>query len=393
MIPLVRKKIRWVCFFFFVVFFYKVRSLELTLAEKEKYVSVIEWQIMDMEATIAALQAERDQLILEIELRDPHEHMSHSSENVGAMARDGGIDEDHEYDGDIEVDSRRKTKVRTARRPRSDLLGEARGTESLSLKQMLSLSAEWSPKESSRTRKPPQRHFSDYVKRDSRARNGNISRGNTAHSLEDFDNISEGDSGLGLGRLTRTTNFCDILDADEYSNFHVADNRLSFTGDSVQGEQVNNDREPETESSRESLTKKWETFNSEATPGETLQKPITGNEPTVSGDTRTEVSFEKLNVFDERSVASSTSDFSSVFHSSQDMLQSSVDGVWTSSTAVSCSAIPISGRPDRNLSKKEISKSDSCISTSKSPPSDKDDLWNFTPDSILNVSTGKRHTY
>ena len=228
-------------------------------------------------------------------------------------------------------------------------------------------------------RKPPQRHYSDYVKRDVRARNADFAaRGNTTHSLEDFDNISEVDSGLGLGKLTRTTNFCDILDADEYSNIHVTDNRLSFIGDSAIGEQRNTDGEPETESSRESLAKKWETFDGERK----SLKMSPSNDLAASEDAQTEGS--NGNAFEDQSF-SSTSDFSSAFCSSQDILMSSGDEVWKSFTAPGCDGC--SSKLDKKLCKKDISKSDSCIVAAKSPPPE--DMWNFTPDSILNVSTGK----
>lgn len=362
----------------------KVRSLELTLAEKEKHVSVMEWQLMDMEATIATLQAERDQLILELELREPHENTVQGNELLAPIANENRDYDYHEDDAHAQTETRRETKARHPRRPHSDLVGTARGPENLSLKQLLTLSAEWSPKESpQRIRKPPQRHYSDYVKRDPRPRVTDFSHGNTTHSLEDFENFSEVDSGLGLGKLTRTTNFCDILDADEYSNFHVADNRLSFTGDSVLGlvEQEGNDAEPEFPGG--SLEKTWETFGSEARKGNTQSL---GDDAVNSP---TEESFGNINMFEENSLASSTSDFSSAFHSSQDILVSSTDEPWTPSSTASCSVIPSKGVYRKKLSKNEFSKSDSCISASRSPPSDKDDMWNFTPDSILNVSTGE----
>lgn len=326
---------------------------------------------MDMEATIATLQAERDQLVLELELHDSRGgSVVESSENLGGLSN-----EDEYRDDDlrrVEKESRRKAKTLAFDRPHSH--NDLRAPENLSLKQLMRLSAGWLPKDA-RMRRPPQRTYSDYLKRDSHFLD--FSTRKSAHSLEDFDNLSEVDSGLGLGRLTRTTNFCDILDADEYSTFHVADNRLSFTGDSVQGERASNDEE--VESSRESLAKKWETFD-----GHEVRNEDNGHRTTPGNDIiilENAPTVEPFGTFDGHSVASSTSDFSSVFHSS-------LDGLLTSSNNGICVELVVPEGPYKKISKKNISKSDSCISMKRSPLSDKEDMWNFTPDSILNVSTG-----
>ena len=356
-----------------------MRSLELTLAEKDKHVSVMEWQIMDLEATIATLQAERDQLVLELELQHTHENIIQGHESLGDIDGDEDFDSGH-------PDAHRKQNPTNSRRSHSDLWGN--GNECLSLRQMLSLSAEWSVNDGPvRMRKPLQRHFSDYVKRDARVRSTDFSRPNTTHSLEDFDNLSEVDSGLGLCKLTRTMNFCDILDADEYSNIHVADNRLSFTTESVlvePGEENGSPLQP--------LSKKWATFENGL--GNSLEEDILGNgEIKVSQNSEASHGSNGNGVShppgENESLGSSTSDFSSAFHSSQDILVSSMEEPWVSSTVSVSESTPVRDEK-KKLSKKAISKSDSCIlpSRSKSPPSDKEDMWNFTPDSIVNVSTG-----
>lgn len=364
-----------------------MRSVELTLTEKEKHISVMEWQIMDLEATIATLQAERDQLVLELELRHTHENIVEGHGPLEEMGMVGGDENFHS--GHSEADIHRKSKPTNPRRAHSDLWGN--GSENLSLRQMLSLSAEWSAKDGpQRMRRPPQRHFSDYGKRDIRVRSTDFSRPNATHSLEDFDNLSEVDSGLGLGKLTRTTNFCDILDADEYSNFHVADNRLSFTADSVL--EVQGTDTEETGSPLKPLSKKWATFENGLPNGDSQDEEIIETEEKVSQNSGNEDSHENRmsqpsGENDMQSLGSSTSDFSSAFHSSQDILVSSTDEPWVSST-VSVSESTPDRANEKKLSRKEISKSDSCIITSRSPPSDREDLWNFTPDSIVNVSTG-----
>ena len=335
---------------------------------------------MDMEATIATLQAERDQLFLELELHDTHSSMAESTENLEGMSFQE--DDYREEERRVERENRRKTKTLALARPHShsDLWKVSHGPENLSLKQLMSLSAEWLPKDSQmRSRKPPQRTFSDYGKRDSNGCTTNLASRNTTHSLEDFDSLSEVDSGLGLGKLTRTTNFCDILDADEYSNIHVTDNRLSFTGDSIQGEQASNDGEPE------SLAKKWETFDGDLSIEETPDKLSLGNVSIISQNPPPK---EPFGAIDGCSLGSSTSDFSSAFNSSQDVLLSGTEEPWPSSSNETCGELFVPIGHHKKLSKRNISKSDSCISTKRSLPSDKEDMWNFTPDSILNVSTG-----
>ena len=352
-----------------------MRSFELTLAEKEKHISVMEWQIMDLEATISTLQAERDQLVLELELRHTHENSVPPHEPLGDMSGGEDFQSGHH-------DAYRKQKATNPRRSHSDLLHN--GNESLSLRQMLSLSAEWSVKDGAgRMRKPPQRHFSDYVKRDGRG--SNFSGPNTTHSLEDFDNLSEVDGGLGLGKLTRTTNFCDILDADEYSNIHVADNRLSFTADSLLEEPGENG------SPLQPLSKKWATFESGL--ANSLEEEILETESQVSNSQNFEAASHEGNGFpvapgENVSLGSSTSDFSSAFHSSQDILVSSTEEPWVSTTASASESGPVSNEKKGLSNKKAISKSDSCIVSARCPPSDKEDMWNFTPDSVVNVSTG-----
>ena len=357
----------------------KVRGLELTLAEKDKHISVMEWQIVDLESTIATLEAERDQLVLELELRHPHENIVQDHDPIGDI---GGDEDGHSG----HPEAHRKQRSTNSRRCYSDLW--ANGNESLSLRQMLSLSAEWSVKDSAaRMRKPPQRHSSDRVKRDGRGRGTDFSRPNATHSLEDFDNLSEVDSGLGLGKLTRTTNFCDILDADEYSNIHVADNRLSFTADSLAVEPCDENGSP-----LQPLSKKWATFENGL--GSSVEEDILGSEEKIENSQNSEISnggneFPKTNG-ENASLGSSTSDFSSAFHSSQDVLVSSTEEAWACSTVSVSESAPAEAEK-KKLSKKAISKSDSCIipSRSKSPPTEKDDMWNFTPDSIVNVSTGE----
>ena len=360
-----------------------MRSLDLTIAEKDKHISVMQWQIMDLEATIATLQAERDQLVLEMELRHTHENsIVQDHEPPGHI----GGDEDLHSDGD------KKQKLTNGRHSHGDIWGN--GNESLSLRQMLSLSAEWSARDGPvHMRKPPQRHFSDCVKRDGRVRGTEFSRPNTTHSLEDFDNLNEVDSGLGLGKLTRTTNFCDILDADEYSNIHVADNRLSFTAESVL-----DGRAEENGSPLQPLSKKWATFENGlassleediASAEEKNENYQNSNENSLNSEASQGANSFPQPSGENTSLGSSTSDFSSAFHSSQDILLSSTEETCMASAVAATESTP-GKTAKKGLSKSVISKSDSCIvhSTAKSSPSDKEDMWNFTPDTVVNVSTG-----
>ncbi|XP_028405943.1 uncharacterized protein LOC114528492 isoform X2 [Dendronephthya gigantea] len=364
----------------------KLRSVELNLAERDKHISVMEWQIMDLEATIATLQAERDQMILDIELRHTHENTI-TPDPMGEV-----MGEERDFGDENSANAHRRQNPMEPMQNHRDLWGD--GNESLSLRQMMSLSAEWTAKDGpgGNMRNPPQRHFSDCMKREVRVRSADLSRPNTTHSLEDFDNLSEVDSGLGLGKLTRTTNFCDILDADEYSNFHVPDNRLSFNTDLILEE-----RGEEGGSPLQPLSKKWATFENGLGNGSSLEGEILGSEEKMQNSENFEMpdiegGFPHHPPGENGSLGSSTSDFSSAFHSSQDILHSSADEPWVASReVVSESSPPTNGEKKKILSRKQISKSDSCIlsSRAKSPPSDKEDMWNFTPDSVVNVSTGE----
>ena len=355
-----------------------MRTLDLTLAEKDKHISVMEWQIVDLEATIATLQAERDQLVLELHYNTHESNIIQDHEPRGHV---GGEEDLHSVHSGVD----KNQKLTNGRHSHGDIWGN--GNESLSLRQMLSLSAEWSAKDGPvHMRKPPQRHFSDCVKRDGRVRSTDFSRPNTTHSLEDFDNLSEVDSGLGLGKLTRTTNFCDILDADEYSNIHVADNRLSFTAESVL-----DGRAEENGSPLQPLSKKWATFENGL--ASSLEEDIAGAEE-KNENSQNSYASQGGNGFpqpsgENMSLGSSTSDFSSACHSSQDILVSSTEEAWVASSVAATESTPAKDAK-KNLSKKVLSKSDSCITPSltKSPQSDKEDMWNFTPDSVVNVSTG-----
>ena len=340
---------------------------------------------MDLEATIATLQAERDQIILDMELRHTHD-----STIVPGHNHMGGVAEDRDFDDENSADSHGKQNPADPTRSYGDLWGNS--NESLSLRQMMSLSAEWTAKDGpgGHMRNPPQRHFSDCMKREVRVRSADLSRPNTTHSLEDFDNLSEDDSGLGLGRLTRTTNFCDILDVDEYSNFHVPNNRLSFNTDLILEE-----RGEEGGSPLQPLSKKWATFENGLGNGSSLEGEILGSEERIQNSQNFEMpdigsGFPHHPPGENGSLGSSTSDFSSAFHSSQDILHSSAEEPWVASREIVSESSPSRDEKKKSLSRKQISKSDSCIlsSRAKSPPSDKEDMWNFTPDSVVNVSTG-----
>lgn len=321
---------------------------------------------MNLEATVATLQAERDQLILELDLNNPNE--SHIQNE----------DIDHTHFQDDFQNKQISSQALYCNRNHNGTVNER--NENLSLRQMLSMSAEWIVNKGplSHAHRPPLRTFSGSIKRDGRGKD--FSHSNATHSLEDFEDFNEVDNGLGLGKLTRTTNFCDILDADEYSNFHVSDTRLS-NADSVLevlGEENGSALQP--------LSKKWATFESglaNSLEEDTFDKSIVSE---ISLASPRGIDSSLLQPRDRESLDSSTSDFSSAFHSSQDFMVSSTEEAWGE---VRGNLPPHEVK--KVMSKTEMSKSDSCILTTraKSPVSvKKEDIWNFTPDSVVNVSTG-----
>ena len=162
-------------------------ALQLKLLEKDKYISSLEWQLVDSEATIASIQAERDRLALELECalgreqddlqalgavgdtpnRDPSEHLDYGLVESG-------------YVGDMPV---------------------------------------------RRVRKQPRRHLSDLTTRGSSYIDdfGAVFLGNTSHSDYDVPTLAEKECN-GLGSLKRATNFSNINNLDEHETFDKTKN-------------------------------------------------------------------------------------------------------------------------------------------------------------------------
>ena len=100
--------------------------MEIALLEKDKYIANLEWQLVDSDATIATLQAERDKLTLELDCSVVPDHLSSvqgSLEALGATA-EHPIEDHYEFyfdDNNFDSEGCRRRVKKPARRHLSDL--------------------------------------------------------------------------------------------------------------------------------------------------------------------------------------------------------------------------------------------------------------------------------
>ena len=160
-------------------------ALQLKLLEKDKHISNLEWQLVDSDATIASLQAERDRLALELDCTLAREQES-DLQALGAVGDISGYTDplDNSDYGLVEsgfVDDMPIRRVRKQpRRHLSDLT--TRGTS----------------------------HFDDF---------GAIMAGHVSLSDYDVPTLTDKES-YGLGGLRRATNFSNINNIDACEKFH-----------------------------------------------------------------------------------------------------------------------------------------------------------------------------
>lgn len=179
----------------------KVDALQLQLLEKDKYISSLEWQLVDAEATIASIQVERDRLALELDCalgRDQEDLHS-----LGAVGNSPSKDPlDHLDYGLVESGYVDDMPVR-------------------------------------RVRKQPRRHLSDLTTRGSSHVDdfGAVIMVNTSLSDYDVPTLAEKEVNR-LGSLKRAANFSNInnLDPNEtFSDKAGTDHRQWESFDDVDG--------------------------------------------------------------------------------------------------------------------------------------------------------------
>jgi len=162
----------------------KVDALQLTLLEKDKYISSLEWQLVDSEATITSVQAERDRLALELDCALAREQDS-DLQALGAVGDISGYSDplEHANYGLVESGYVDDMPVR-------------------------------------RVRKQPRRHLSDLTTRGNSYFDdfGAILAGHISLSDYDVPTLAEKES-RGLGNLKRATNFSNINNLDEFEKF------------------------------------------------------------------------------------------------------------------------------------------------------------------------------
>ena len=161
---------------------WQVDALQLKLMEKDKQLSSLEWQLVDSEATIASLQAERDRLALELDCAVGKEQDDlHALGAVGDTSSSDPL-EHLEY-GLVESGYVDDMPVR-------------------------------------RVRKQPRRHLSDLTSRGSSHVEdlGAVFIGNSSFSDYDVPHLAEKEYN-GLGGLKRANNFSDINNLDEHEVF------------------------------------------------------------------------------------------------------------------------------------------------------------------------------
>lgn len=171
--------------FEFTDIWWQVDALQLTLLEKDKYISSLEWQLVDSEATITSLQAERDRLALEFDCALAREQDS-DLQALGAVGDISGYSDplEHSNYGLVESGYVDDMPVR-------------------------------------RVRKQPRRHLSDLTTRGNSYFDdfGAILAGHVSFSDYDVPTLAEKES-RGLSNLKRATNFSNINNLDEFEKFH-----------------------------------------------------------------------------------------------------------------------------------------------------------------------------
>lgn len=159
-------------------------TLQLKLLEKDKHISNLEWQLVDSEATITSLQAERDRLALELDCTLAREQES-DLQALGAVGDMSG------YTDPLE---------------NSDYgLVESGFVDDMPVR---------------RVRKQPRRHLSDLTTRGTSYFDdfGAIVAGHISLSDYDVPTLADKES-HGLGGLRRATNFSNINNLDECEKF------------------------------------------------------------------------------------------------------------------------------------------------------------------------------
>ncbi|XP_078384535.1 uncharacterized protein LOC144666958 isoform X2 [Oculina patagonica] len=162
----------------------RVDALQLTLLEKNKYISSLEWQLVDSEATITSVHAERDRLALELDCALAREQES-DLHVLGAVGDISGYNDPLEH---------------------SDYgLVESGYVDDMPVR---------------RVRKQPRRHLSDLTTRGTSYFDdfGAILAGHASLSDYDVPTLAEKES-RGLGNLKRATNFSNINNLDECEKF------------------------------------------------------------------------------------------------------------------------------------------------------------------------------
>lgn len=168
---------------FMVKYCLQVDALQLKLLEKDKYISTLEWQLVDSEAAFASIQAERDRLALELDCalgRDQEDVQS-----LGAVGDSPNKDPlEHLHYGLVESGYVDDMPVR-------------------------------------RVRKQPRRHLSDLTTRGSSHVDdfGAVFLGHASHSDYDVPTLAE-KACNGLGGLKRAINFSNINNLDEHETFN-----------------------------------------------------------------------------------------------------------------------------------------------------------------------------
>lgn len=157
--------------------------MQLKLLEKDKYISSLEWQLVDSEAAIASLQAERDRVGLELDYALGREQ--------GDLQALGAVGDTPSKDPLEHLDYG---------------LVESGYVDDMPVR---------------RVRKQPRRHFSDLTKRGNSYVDdfGTVAIVNASLSDYDVPTLAEKESN-GLCSLKRAANFSNINNLDEHETFN-----------------------------------------------------------------------------------------------------------------------------------------------------------------------------
>lgn len=208
-------------------------------------------------------------------------------------------------------------------------------------------SASYNMEPPQRVRKQPRRHFSDLTGRDAVNTGGFGGLLANNASWSDFDVPTLASNDFGSGRLKRSTNFSNINNLDESESYD--DDNRSMISDSVC--EIDGGLEPHlAKPSGKLVRNKWQSFGSD------------------SGE------WQDVN---ER-------------HSPVVRVSSAVSDLCAWQMGTDTKELP----QHQSLKENKSRKNDSCQSSSSACFSDsanktQADMWSFTPDSIINVSTGK----